>query len=144
MSHRLLTGANLIEGKPSTQGTHRVPAHRGEGPATATATSEEIARAAEAAAAAFDTYGSESPERRAAFLEAIASEIEGLGDALLQTANAETALPLARLTGERGRTTGQLRMFATLLRDGGGTDVRIETADPNRAPLPTPDLRRTL
>jgi NADP-dependent aldehyde dehydrogenase len=143
MTDTLLTGTNFIEGQPSNLGPDRVPPHRGNGPATATATPEEIAKAAQAAAFAFETYGSESPERRAQFLEAIADEIEKLGDELLQTASHESALPLPRLTGERARTTGQLRMFAKLLRDGLWTDVRIEEADPSRSPIPKPDLRRT-
>ena len=138
-----LTGDNLIEGQSSALGTDRVVPHRGVAPATATATTEEIAQAAEAAASAFETYGAESPERRALFLEAIAMEIEGLGESLLEMASGESALPLPRLTGERARTVGQLRMFATVLREGSWTDVRIETADPGRAPLPKPDLRRT-
>ena len=142
MPETTLTGANLIEGRPSSLGA-RVPSHRGEGPGYATATSAEIAAAAEAAGRAFDVYGGEPPERRAAFLESVAAEIEALGDALLQRAHEESALPLARLTGERGRTCAQLRMFAALLREG-PLGVRIERADPARAPLPKPDLRRTL
>lgn len=143
MPETTLLGANLIEGRPSAVGTERIKAHRGEGPAYATATPDEISQAAQAAARAFEAFGSESSARRAAFLERIALEIEALGDALLERANVESALPLPRLTGERGRTCGQLRMFATLLREG-PLGVRIETADPARTPLPKPDLRRTL
>ena len=138
-----LHGTNLIDGEPSAQGEERVPAHRGDGPATATATPEEIRRASSAAARAFPAYAKTPREARAGFLDRIAQEIEALGDALLERASVESALPPARLAGERGRTCAQLRMFATLLR-GDPLGVRIETADPSRTPLPKPDLRRTL
>src|SRR5437016_2859120 len=69
---------------------------------------EEVDRAVELAALAFPVYRSLPAERRAAFLDRIADELVELGDDLLERANQETALPLARLTGERGRTVGQL------------------------------------
>ncbi|MBO8735415.1 aldehyde dehydrogenase family protein, partial [Staphylococcus aureus] len=78
----------------------------------------EAARAAELAAAAFDVYRETAPETRAAFLEAIASQIEALGDALIERAMAESALPRPRLEGERGRTCNQLRLFASVVRAG--------------------------
>ncbi|RYG38363.1 aldehyde dehydrogenase family protein, partial [bacterium] len=96
------------------------------------------------AASAFETFSTTSPGIRAVLLERIAQGLEGLGDELLQTAHEETSLPLARLTGERGRTCAQLRMFGALLRDGSWIDARIERADPARSPLPKPDLRRML
>ena len=138
-----LHGMNLIDGKPSAEGGDRVPPHRGDGPATATATPEEVHAAALAASRAFPAYAATLREARAGFLDRVADEIEALGDALLGRASVETALPLARLTGERGRTCAQLRMFATLLR-GEPLGVRIEAGDPARTPLPKPDLRRTL
>ena len=67
-----------------------------------------------------------------------------LGDALIERCTAETALPAARITGERGRTCGQLKMFAQLLRDGWWVDARIDTAQPQRQPLPKSDIRRML
>ena len=93
---------------------------------------------------AFPVYRGLSAEQRAAFLERIADEIVALGDALLERANQETALPLARLTGERGRTVNQLKMFAALVREGSWVDARIDRAQPDRQPLPKPDLRRML
>ena len=57
---------------------------------------------------------------------------------------AETGLPEGRVRGERGRTTGQLRMFAALVREGSWVDARIEPAMPDRTPLPRPDLRRMM
>jgi NADP-dependent aldehyde dehydrogenase len=105
---------------------------------------EEVARAMEAAAAAFTDYRERSPEERASLLERIAQEIEALGDALIERASAETGLPAARITGERGRTCGQLRLFAQVLREGSWVDARIDTALPDRTPLPRPDIRRML
>jgi len=139
-----LSGANFILGQPSLLGSDRVSPHRGSGPATYTATSQEIEAAARAAAEAFAPYAAKSAEERAAFLNKIAEEIEALGDGLLELTNVETALPLPRLTGERGRTTSQLRMFASLLRDGSWNKPTVEEADPSRAPLPKPALCRTL
>lgn len=104
-------------------------------------TTADLAAACEAAAAAFDTYRELPAERRAAFLDAIGDEIMALGDELLERANRETGLPIARLTGERGRTVGQLRLFAQVVRDGLFRGVRIDPAQPNREPLPRPDLR---
>ena len=103
-----------------------------------------IHHAAELAAGAAPEFARTSFEQRAALLEAVAVELLSLEDALLNRAHAETGLPLDRLTGERGRTIGQLRLFATLLREGSWCDARIDTAMPDRQPLPRPDLRRTL
>ncbi|NDO81198.1 aldehyde dehydrogenase (NADP(+)) [Citrobacter sp. NCU1] len=107
-----------------------------------TATREEAAQAAQAAERAFAVYSQTTPEARARFLEAIASELDALGEAFFAIAHQETALPLARLQGERARTSGQLRMFAGVLRRGDTHGVRIDTALPDRQPLPRPDLRQ--
>jgi NADP-dependent aldehyde dehydrogenase len=101
-------------------------------------------RAARAAHDAYAIYRRTTADARAAFLEKIASEIEALGDALIQRANAETGLPEARLHGERARTTGQLRAFANLVKEGSWVDARIDRAQPERKPLPRPDVRRML
>ncbi|HSI42176.1 MAG TPA: aldehyde dehydrogenase (NADP(+)) [Xanthobacteraceae bacterium] len=102
---------------------------------------EHVARAAELAASAFPVYRATTPQARAAFLEAIATQIEGLGEELIARAMRETGLPAARLNGERGRTTGQLRMFANWVRAGGADEPRIDSALPARTPLPRSDLR---
>jgi alpha-ketoglutaric semialdehyde dehydrogenase len=81
------------------------------------ATLEAVDLAVAAARAAFPVFAA-SRERRAVLLEAIAAKLEGLGDSLLAAAHEESALPLARLAGERGRTAGQLRLLATVVRDG--------------------------
>ncbi len=97
--------------------------------------------AAEAARTSLEAAGSDG---RAVFLEGIATELESLGAALLERAHLETGLPLERLASERNRTTGQLRMLATLLREERWRDVRAEPPLPERLPVPRPGLRRTL
>lgn len=104
----------------------------------------EVNQAVQAAAVAFADYRKCPPVQRARLLETIASEIEALGDGLLQRCQAETGLPPARLQGERGRTCGQLRLFAQVVREGSWVDARIDPALPDRQPLPRPDLRRML
>ncbi|MCP3729847.1 aldehyde dehydrogenase (NADP(+)) [Sphingomonas sp. MG17] len=112
------------------------------GPAFEVSGAAHVDQACTAAAAAFDVFRETSPEARAAFLEAIAAEIETLGDALVERAMLESGLPQARLTGERGRTTGQLRLFASVLRAGRWAGVVIDSALPERQPLPRSDLRQ--
>lgn len=91
---------------------------------------------------AFDTYREIPLEARAAFLEKIADEIEAIGSELIERAMAETGLPQARIEGERGRTCGQLRLFASVVRAGEWLDVRVDPAMPDRQPMPRPDLRQ--
>ncbi|CAB3826557.1 MULTISPECIES: aldehyde dehydrogenase (NADP(+)) [Achromobacter] len=105
-------------------------------------TRADVERAATLAAAAFDPYRNLPLARRAEFLEAIADEIAELGDALIQRAHQESGLPVARLTGERGRTIGQLRLFAQGVRDGHFLGAIVDTAQPARQPLPRADLRQ--
>ncbi|PXX96261.1 aldehyde dehydrogenase (NADP(+)) [Halomonas sp. LBP4] len=102
----------------------------------------EVARACELAEEAFAGYRESSLEARATFLETVAGEIEALGDALIERAMAETGLPRARLEGECGRTCGQLRLFASVVRAGEWLDVRLDPALPERAPMPRVDLRQ--
>lgn len=103
-------------------------------PLFASAMLDDVDEAARAAQRAFDAYRNISAEARAAFLEDAAARIDALGDALTERAMAETGLPRARLEGERGRTVGQLRMFAALVRSGDALDARIEPALPERQP----------
>ncbi len=105
------------------------------------ATGREIDAAMRMAAAAHPELELAGRERRAALLEHIASGLEALGETLPQRASQETGLPLARLEGERGRTCGQLRLFAEVVRDGGYLDLRIDHAAPERTPIPKPDVR---
>ena len=78
------------------------------------------------------------------FLNSLADEIEALGDVLLETCDRETGLGLVRLAGERGRTTGQIRAFAAIAGKGEWVNAAIETAIPDRQPVPRPDLRRMM
>lgn len=90
---------------------------------------------------AFLYYRETERKIRADFLETAAHEIDALGDALTERAMQETGLPRERLEGERSRTCGQLRLFASVLREGSYLDIRIDEALPERRPLPRPDLR---
>ncbi len=101
----------------------------------------DVDAAAEAAEEAFWSYGYSSRQSRAQFLNAIADEIEARADAITEIGTQETGLPEARLQGERGRTTGQLRLFASHILEGGYLDRRHDVALPDRQPLPRPDLK---
>lgn len=103
-----------------------------------------IEQALAAAQATFEPFRQCSAEQRAALLDKIAEEILALGDVLIETAQQESALPKERLTGERGRTVNQLKLFAEVVRDGSWVEARIDLAQPARQPLPKPDLRRML
>jgi len=111
-------------------------------PSFSSAGPDAVEQAAALAAAAFPAYAGTDPARRAAFLEACAEAILAIGDELIERAMAETGLPRARLEGERGRTVGQLRLFAQVVRQGDWLDATIDPALPDRQPLPRPDLRR--
>lgn len=100
-----------------------------------------VDQAVQAAEEAFWSYGYTTRQERADFLNAIADEIEARGDAITEIGTQETGLPEARLQGERGRTTGQLRLFASHILDGEYLDRRHDVALPDRAPLPRPDLQ---
>jgi NADP-dependent aldehyde dehydrogenase len=113
-------------------------------PSTPDATPAEISAAVTLAAAAAPAFAALAPATRAAFLEKIVDELLALGDTLLETAQRESNLPRARLEGERGRTMGQLRLFAAVVREGSWVDARIDPALPDRKPLPRPDVRRAL
>ena len=101
----------------------------------------DVDAAAQAAEDAFWSYGYSTREKRAAFLNTIADEIEARADAITEIGTQETGLPEARLQGERGRTSGQLRLFATHIISGDYLDRRHDGALPDRAPLPRPDLK---
>ena len=145
----MLTGANFIgsrESRAAARGFRaRDPASgRTLAPAFAEATPDEVDAAARAAEAAFEAYAALPAGRRAAFLRAVAERLVALGDALLERAQAETALPRLRLEGERARTANQARLFADLVEEGSWVDARIDRARPDRSPAPKPGLRRML
>ena len=107
-------------------------------------TEAEINEAIQKATKAFDVYRKKDRESIANFLETVADEILNLGDALLNRCHLETALPLGRLKGERGRTMNQLKLFASVVREGSWVDARIDTAVPDRKPFPKSDIRHIL
>lgn len=108
------------------------------------ATESQIDEAVNKAQQAFAIYRKKDKDSVADFLECIADEILNLGDALIERCHLETALPIARLQGERGRTIGQLKLFASVVREGSWVDARIDTAIPDRVPLPKSDIRHML
>lgn len=134
---------DITAGQHGLPGFYSIDAATGEtfGEAVPTSTVEDVSAACEAAEAAFPTYRALPLEKRAEFLETIAAEIESLGDDLIVAAMRESGLPRARLEGERGRTTGQLRLFASVVRSGNWMGLRIDPAMPDRQPAPRPDLR---
>jgi 2,5-dioxopentanoate dehydrogenase len=145
----MITGNHFIAGREAP--CDRSPFHAsnpstGEKlePAFGEATGAQANEALLAADGAFDALRTATPETRALLLETLSDEILALGDALLERAHAETALPMARLTGERARAMNQCKMFANLIREGSWAEAAIDRAIPDRQPLPKPDIRRVL
>jgi NADP-dependent aldehyde dehydrogenase len=142
---QILDGSILIGNSCLTHPQTFVVADRTTGevlaPSFSEANGEDVAIACQQADAAFDAYRSIPLETRARFLETIAENILGLGDELITRAMSESGLPRPRLEGERGRTVGQLRMFADVVRKGAWLGLRIDPALPDRTPLPRPDIR---
>jgi alpha-ketoglutaric semialdehyde dehydrogenase len=144
-----ISGENYIGYSLSSQNRHTfksyVPAQNIELPDEfKTATQEEVSRTMELAQKAFQEYSLVPASKRADFLIAICEEIMAAGDALLERANLETGLPIARLQGERARTINQLTQFADLIREGSWVEASIDTAIPDRTPVPKSDLRKML
>jgi NADP-dependent aldehyde dehydrogenase len=138
----MLTGNHLIAGDwVRGEATFRSSPAHGEAYEFSVGTPAHVDRAVRAAEEAFLTYGRTSREERATFLERIADEIEARGIEITAIGTSETGLPTARLDGERGRTTGQLRLFAAHIRKGAYLDIRHDAALPDRKPLPRPDLK---
>lgn len=111
-------------------------------PAYSLLTQDQVKAATAAAAEAYASFSTLDPETHAAFLDAIADNIEAIGEELITRAGQETGLPAARLQGERARTTGQLRLFAAVVRQGDFRGVRIDPAIPDRTPMPRADIRQ--
>jgi len=141
ISGRLFIGDTRIGGAKTFHAVSPVTGEPLE-PAFVAADRTAVDQACALAWGAFDQFRETSVEARAVFLEAIAEQILALGDELLERAMAESGLPLARLTGERGRTVGQLRLFADELRSGGWMGIRVDPPLPERKPLPRSDLRQ--
>ena len=142
----MIDGALLIGGDTRQAETRFTAVNPATGetltPDFSSAGADAVAEACALADAAFPAFAATDPETRAAFLERIADNIVGLGDDLIVRAMAESGLPRMRLEGERGRTVGQLKLFAGVVRQGDFLDATIDPAMPDRAPLPRPDLRR--
>ena len=111
-------------------------------PGYAEASAEQVQRACEGAASAAAPFAASEPSVRAALLRGIGEGLKQLGDELVHRVQAETALPAARVEGERARTVMQLNQFADLVEAGSWVDARIDHAEPARQPMPKPDLRR--
>ena len=138
----MLTGHHLIAGQwtPGLDSFQSSPA-TGAARSFAVGTPAHVDAAVRAAEAAFPTFRATGRAARAAFLIRIADEIEARGAEITEIGTSETGLPAARLEGERGRTTGQLRLFAAHILQDGWLDRRHDAALPDRLPAPRPDLK---
>jgi NADP-dependent aldehyde dehydrogenase len=144
-----LTGQSFIGGARGSLGGAPIRALNpatGESlePVYAAAGEAEVNRAVELAAEAFDVYAQADGKTRGRLLRRIADGLDERCDAVANRAHLETALPMARLLGEVARTTGQLRLFASVVEEGSWVEARIDLALPDRTPLPRPDLRSML
>ena len=145
----MISGKNFIGNKLSANGTKTYktfnPELNTENAIVFTeATAQEIDDAVNLAASVFKEYRTVSGINKAEFLNAIAEEILALDDVLIKTYCSETGLPEGRAKGERGRTIGQLRSFANLVAEGSWVEATIDTAQPNREPMPRSDIRKML
>ncbi len=143
------TGKSLIgfrEGAPGSKTFHAFNPATGEAlePEFHEATPEQIDLATRLAAEAFSIYAQVSREKKAAFLNAIAANIEANAETIIERCNLETALAKPRLQVETARTVNQLRLFAKVVAEGSWTMARIDRPDPNRKPAPKPDIRSVL
>lgn len=137
----IIVGASERRGGAPFHAMHPATGSQGE-VAFANASPADVADACALAEAAFESFSTLTPDARAIFLETVAEQILAIGDILIETAIAESGLPRPRLEGERGRTVGQLRLFASYVRQGDWLDATIDKAMPDRQPLPRSDLRR--
>jgi 2,5-dioxopentanoate dehydrogenase len=138
----MLTGKHLIAGDwiGNDQTFASSPAHGPSHPFSV-GTPAHVNAACDAAEAAFPAYAAKTRAERAVFLNRIADEIEARGPEITEIGTQETGLPAARLEGERGRTTMQLRLFATHILKDDWLDRRHDAALPDRQPAPRPDLK---
>ena len=106
-------------------------------------TTAQLDMHAAAATAAAPIWRRTDAPARAQWLRAIAAALDAETEDLVDVAQRETRLGEARLRGEVGRTTGQLRMFADVLDEGSYREIIVVDADPDAVP-PRPELRRML
>jgi alpha-ketoglutaric semialdehyde dehydrogenase len=135
--HRGALNGGSLHGINPASGEELSPLYHAASPA-------EVDQAAQLAHEAFASYSQTSGTDRALFLRQIADNLEALGDTLISRATQETGLPEGRIRAETGRTCNQLRLFASLVEEGSWVDARVEHADPERKPLPKPDVRSML
>lgn len=144
-----LTGKSFIgdrRGSAAGPVFHAVNPQTGDAlqPEYQSATPADVDAAANLASKAFAGYSQASGKARASFLRRIADGLDAHRDELASRAHLETALPMPRLLGEVGRTSGQLRMFAGVVEESSWVQARIDPAQPDRQPQPRVDLRSML
>ncbi len=110
-------------------------------PAYFSALPPDVDRATQLASQAFSFYSRQTGKQKAAFLREIARGIDAIVDQLVIRMPQETALPEGRVRNEAARTAMQMRFFADLVEEGSWVSARIDRGDPNRKPLPKPDIR---
>jgi len=91
---------------------------------------------------AFEPYRQSAVSQRIDFLRQIAREIDAIRTDLIEASHRETHLPEGRLGGEIDRTINQINLFAGVLEEGSWVNAIIDTANPQRMPLPKPDIRQ--
>jgi alpha-ketoglutaric semialdehyde dehydrogenase len=144
-----LTGRSLIgfrEGASSLEplyATNPITGQRLE-PGFIPASSDEVDLAVRLAADGFEVYRRVPGRARGTFLRSIAAKIEAITGDIVERAGQETALPAARLQAETARTCNQLRLFAQVAEEGSWVNARIDRAEPDRKPVPKPDIRSML
>jgi NADP-dependent aldehyde dehydrogenase len=142
-----LTGYHIIaeECRSSAESFYAINPETGESllPGFAEGTAEQVELATRLAERDFSAYRQLPLPKRADFLQVIAEQLGASEDKLLSRANQETGLPPARLQGELTRTINQLLMFADFVREGGFLQPQLEPAQPDRQPLPRPEIRMT-
>ncbi len=143
-----LRGCSLIAGEasegsgPEFSGYNPVDG-AGLEPVYRSADDADVDRAVSQAVLAAEWLLQSTGAQRASLLRGIADGLDAAAESLIVRAMAETALPRPRLTGEVGRTSGQLRLFASIAEEGSWVNARIDTADAARTP-PRPDVRSML
>jgi alpha-ketoglutaric semialdehyde dehydrogenase len=141
-----LSGLSFIgsrRGAPGGSSMHTLNPATGQQlePIYSSASPAEVDQAARLAAQAFPVYAATSGKAKGAFLRHIADGLDPLQQQLAERAHVESALPMPRLLSEVTRTTGQLRVFASLIEEGSWVEACIDPALPERKPLPRPSLR---
>ncbi|HWB33249.1 MAG TPA: aldehyde dehydrogenase (NADP(+)) [Acidobacteriaceae bacterium] len=141
ISGEMLIGARAVRGSGGAMQAVNPANGKVMEPTFCEGTAADVDAACELAEEAFDAFRAAPLEQRAKLLETIAQGLIDLGDVLVERVMEESGLPRPRVEGERARTAGQLRLFATLVREGRWLQATIDRAMPERKPLPRADLR---